>query len=301
MSLEPIVHPVFEKVTATWQYIVACPETKRAAIIDPVLDFDPSTLTLSTASADSLLRIVREHNYVVDLLLETHAHADHLTAAGYLQRQLHRTQGGSAPPATATGHRIRGVQERFAAAYHVPRADLDAAFERLFADDEPFLIGRLPAVALHLPGHTPDHSGYRVGDAHVFVGDSLFLPDVGTARCDFPDGDAATLFGSAAALLALPPTCRLYAGHDYPPAGSGREPRPWATVEEQRARNKHVKEGTGLEEFVRWREGRDKGLGEPRLLHPALQTNVRGGKLAETKTGSGVTMLSLPVKMPGNF
>jgi glyoxylase-like metal-dependent hydrolase (beta-lactamase superfamily II) len=257
MSDEPTVHTIFEPVTATWQYIVACPETKKAVVIDAVLDFDLSNLKITTQSADELLRIIREHGYTVDYLLETHAHADHLTAAAYLQQQLHRSQGSRPPVST----------------------------------------GRLTAVALHLPGHTPDHSGYRVGPC-VFAGDSLFNPDVGTARCDFPAGDAATLWRSVRALLALPGHYRLYTGHDYPPEGGERGPVPYVTVAEQRARNKHVKDGTEEDEFVRWRRERDAGLKEPRLLHPALQTNIRGGRLAETGEGSGITFLSLPVQMP---
>ncbi|TQV96055.1 hypothetical protein V2A60_003497 [Cordyceps javanica] len=295
MSPDPIIHAIFEKVTATWQYIVACPETKQAVVIDPVLDFDPVSLTLSTQSADELLQVIREHGYTVDFLLETHAHADHVTAAAYLQQQLQQVQG--AKPPTATGHRIRQVQQTFAARYGVAQADLDGAFEKLFADDEPFAVGHMTAVALHLPGHTPDHSGYRIGP-NVFTGDSIFNPDVGTARCDFPDGDAATLYHSVRALLALPPHYRLYTGHDYPPADSGRGPMPFVTVREQRERNKHVRAGTSADEYVRWREERDAGLKEPRLLHPALQANIRGGKLAETAPGSGIIFLSLPIRTP---
>ncbi|KAM3548165.1 hypothetical protein ARSEF4850_009568 [Beauveria asiatica] len=218
---------MFEPVTATWQCIVACPETRKAVVIDPVLDFDLANLKLTTQSADELLRIIREHGYTIDYLLETHAHADHLTAAAHLQQELHRSQG-SRPP-VSTGHRIR---------QGVPQAELDAAFDKLFVDDEAFAVGRLTAVALHLPGHTPGHSGYRVGT--------------------------------------------LYTGHDYPPEGGKRGPVPWVTVAEQGARNKHVKDGTEEDEFVRWRRERDAGLKEPRLLHPALQTNIRGGRLAET-------------------
>ncbi|EJP69743.1 metallo-beta-lactamase superfamily protein [Beauveria bassiana ARSEF 2860] len=298
MSDEPTVHTVFEPVTATWQYIVACPETKKAVVIDPVLDFDLANLKITTQSADELLRIIRAHGYTVDYLLETHAHADHLTAAAYLQQQLHqRSQGCSPRPPVSTGHRIRQVQRTFAAKYGVPQAELDAAFDKLFADDEAFAVGRLTAIALHLPGHTPDHSGYQIGTC-VFAGDSIFNPDVGTARCDFPAGDAATLWRSVQALLALPGHYRLYTGHDYPPEGGQRGPMPYVTVAEQRARNKHVKDGTEEDEFVRWRRERDAGLKDPRLLHPALQTNIRGGRLAQTGEGSGITFLSLPVQMP---
>lgn len=294
MSSEPIVHAAYEKVTGTWQYIVACPETKRAVVIDPVLDFDLEGLKISTESADELLRLINQHGYIVDRLLETHAHADHLTAAAYLQGKLQLSQG-SKPP-ISTGHRIRQVQNTFAAKYCVPQKDLEAAFEKLFQDNESFAIGNLTAVALHLPGHTPDHSGYQIG-TNVFTGDSIFNPDAGSARCDFPDGDAAALYHSMQTLLSLPGEYKLYTGHDYPPADSGRDPMPFVTVGEQLEQNKHAKAGTTLDEYVRWREERDAGLKEPRLLHPALQINIRGGRIAESEKDSGRTLLMMPVQL----
>ncbi|KAJ2984051.1 hypothetical protein NQ176_g238 [Zarea fungicola] len=294
MSSEPIIHAIFEKVTGTWQYIVACPETKRAAVIDPVLDFDLNNLKVYTDSADYLLKEIAQHGYVVDRMLETHAHADHLTAAAYLQQKLQLVQDSK--PLICTGHRIRQVQNTFATLYGVPQTDLDDAFEKLFDDNETFAIGNMKAVALHLPGHTPDHSGYQIG-TNVFTGDSIFNPDVGTARCDFPDGDAATLYNSVQALLSLPAHYKLYTGHDYPPADSGRDPIPFVTVKEQLENNKHIKAGTNQEEYIRRREERDAGLKEPRLLHAALQANIRGGKLAETDKGSDRVFLLLPIQM----
>lgn len=276
--MEPTVHPCYEPSTGSWQYVVACPSTKEALIIDPVLDFDPVSATISTASADALLALVAQQGYAVRYLLETHAHADHLTAAFYLQQQL--LASGQSRPAIGIGQRIRLVQNTFAAQYHVPVEELAAAFDTLLADGAQLAVGALAVAVLALPGHTPDHVGYRIG-ANVFTGDSLFNPDVGSARCDFPGGDARALYRSMQTLLALPPDCRLYTGHDYPPAdGDGqRDPLPYVTVAEQRERNKHAKEGSSEEAFVRWRSERDQGLRQPRLMHQAMRVNIRGGRL----------------------
>ncbi|EAW13283.1 MBL fold metallo-hydrolase [Aspergillus clavatus NRRL 1] len=302
--MEPVVYPLFEKKTSTWQYIVACPETREAMIIDPVLDFDPAQLTISTNSADKLLEIISSEGFQVVRLLETHVHADHLTAAYYLQQELLRRTEKRVP--ICTGHRIRQVQETFARKYSVPFDELDNVFDHLFQDDETFQLGKLTVKALHLPGHTPDHSGYQV-DSNVFTGDSIFNPDVGSARCDFPNGDARDLYESMTKLLALPPHFKLYTGHDYPPstpsdsqAGSqaSRDPMPYVTVQEQRNNNKHVKEGTRLEDFVQWRRERDATLNEPRLLHQALQVNIRAGRLPASADGSQRTYLLMPIKIP---
>lgn len=302
--MEPLVHSIFEKKTSTWQYIVACPETREAMIIDPVLDFDPTQLTVSTNSADELLDIALSEGFKVVRLLETHAHADHLTAAYYLQQKTLSTTERRVP--ICTGHRIRQVQETFASKYGVPLKELDNVFDHLFQDDETFQLGNLTVTALYLPGHTPDHSGYQVG-SNVFTGDSIFNPDVGSARCDFPNGDARQLYASMTKLLSLPPHVKLYTGHDYPPstpsdseAGpqTSRDPLPYVTVEDQRRKNKHMKEGTTLEEFVQWRRERDLTLNEPRLLHPALQVNIRAGRLPASPDGSQRTFLLMPIKIP---
>ena len=203
---QPIVHPVFEKKTSTWQYIVVCPSTKQAAIIDPVLDFDPASATVSTQSADKLLSVVSSEKYTVTHLLETHAHADHLTAAHYLQNTLQSQ--GSPKAQICIGQRIRSVQERWASKYDIPASELENAFDKLLVDDEQFQIGELPVKVLYLPGHTPDHVGYQIGD-NVFTGDSIFNPDVGSARCDFPGGDSQHLYSSMMRLLALPGHVRL--------------------------------------------------------------------------------------------
>ncbi|KAF5866845.1 hypothetical protein ETB97_008649 [Aspergillus alliaceus] len=291
--MEPIVHPVFEHQTSTWQYIVACPETCEAVIIDPVLDFRQEHLAIDTTSADALLDCINLHKYKIVRLLETHAHADHLTAASYLQDRM-QEQGRRIP--ICIGRRIREVQDTFATRYGVHADELDNAFDHLLQDDETFLIGNLSAKVLHLPGHTPDHVGYLIGSS-VFTGDSIFNPDVGSARCDFPNGDAHALHQSMQKLLELPPEFKLYTGHDYPPstAAPSREPMPFATVDEQRKRNKHV--GESRSEFVQWRQTRDSGLKEPKLLHQALQINIRGGKLPRSPDGSRRIFLHIPVTL----
>ncbi|KAK0665692.1 putative Zn-dependent hydrolase [Cercophora samala] len=269
----PIVHPVFEPVTGTWQYIIADPSTLTAAIIDPVLDFEPVRSAISTTTADSLLEMVAQNNYRVGYLLETHAHADHLSASRYLQLKLAQ----STNPKTGIGKRIVQVQNTFAQKYGVEQPELEDAFDFLWEDNQTFKIGDLEAKVIHLPGHTPDHVGYLIGE-NIFCGDSLFLPDVGSARCDFPGGDAVQLYHSVQTLFSLPPHYRIYTGHDYP-SGDRSEPVPYTTVAEQQERNKHLKIGTTQEEFVNWRQERDSGLSEPRLLHQSLQVNIRGGRL----------------------
>lgn len=293
--MEPIVHTIFEQQTGTWQYIVACPNTRQAVIIDPVLNLSLTDFKITATSADELLAVAETNNYTVTRLLETHAHADHLTGAFYLQQRLLTKNQPKA--LISTGHRIRQVQETFAAKYGVAQADLDQAFDHLFDDNETFPVGDLTAQVLHLPGHTPDHSGYRVG-SNVFTGDSIFNPDVGSARCDFPNGDARALYNSMQKLLALPAHFRLYTGHDYPPADFGREPLAFVTVAEQLKGNKHVKQGTSEDEFVEWRRTRDATLNEPRLLHQALQVNIRGGRLPVSSDGSQRTFLLVPFHIP---
>lgn len=297
--MEPIIHPIFEQQTSTWQYIVVCPRTLQAAIIDPVLDYDQTQMSISTTSADALLGFATSHNYTITRLLETHAHADHLTAAYYIQQKLKAENQAQVP--VCTGYRIRHVQDTFARRYGIPKEELDNAFDHLFQDDETFQIGDITGKVLHLPGHTPDHSGYIIG-SNVFTGDSIFNPDVGSARCDFPNGDAHALYGSMQKLLSLPDGYRLYTGHDYPPSSGNdqsRDPMPYVNVREQREGNKHVKGGTPKEDFVRWRQERDLGLNEPRLLHQALQVNVRGGRLPLSEDGR--VFLSMPVRVPESW
>jgi glyoxylase-like metal-dependent hydrolase (beta-lactamase superfamily II) len=283
-TMEPIIHTIFEPVTGTWQYVVADPSTKEAVIIDSVLDFDAATATISTGSADKLLALVAEQDYTVVRILETHCHADHLTASRYLQGQL---ESNGKRPEICIGSRIKDVQGLFGEKYGIPSSEMNNAFDHTFADNETFNIGSLEARVLHLPGHTPDHIGYLIS-SNVFTGDSIFNADVGSARCDFPGGSATALYNSIQTLLALPDEYRLYTGHDYPPADreGGKKERPFCTVREQKEGNKHVNETVKEGEFVKWRTGRDEGLAEPKLIHQALQVNVRGGRLPEEADGA---------------
>jgi glyoxylase-like metal-dependent hydrolase (beta-lactamase superfamily II) len=297
MSSEPNVHTFHEPVTGTWQYIVADPITKDAVIIDSVLDFDAATSKISTESADHLLAQIPDLKYNIIRLLETHVHADHLTASGYLQNKLFSTQGTR--PKICIGKRIDGVQSRFGSRYGIAPAELHGAFDQTFDDHEKFFIGHLTAEVLHLPGHTPDHIGYLI-DRNVFAGDSIFNPDVGSARCDFPGGSATDLHASMSTLLGLPADYRLYTGHDYPPdsreAGSdGSKAVPFTTVEKQRIENKHVKIGTKKEDFIQWRSERDARLAEPKLIHQALQFNIRAGRLPAAEA-EGYVFFKVPVQ-----
>lgn len=290
---QPTVHALFETQTGTWQYVVADPTTSAAVIIDPVLDYDRTARAVATASADALLSLVEQKRYRVDMILETHAHADHLTAASYLQRQLVRRTGHRPP--IGIGKRIGQVQELFAERYGVLEEEYRTVFDVLLEDDEVFHIGQLSASAIHLPGHTPDHMGYKIGD-NVFCGDSLFHADIGTARCDFPGGSAHTLYASGRKLLSLPPTVRIWTGHDYPP-DEGRGPVPCMTVEDHRRLNKHLRSGVTEDEFVSLREARDAALAAPRLLHESLQTNVRAGRMPKPSP-AGQRLFHLPLKLP---
>ncbi|KAH7333488.1 metallo-beta-lactamase superfamily protein [Rhexocercosporidium sp. MPI-PUGE-AT-0058] len=298
MTMNPDVFPRFEPVTATWQYIVADPATRDAVIIDSVIDFNPVSNQIGTETADSLLSLVSENNLTVTHILETHAHADHLTASTYLQQQL--VNQGKPRPDIGIGARITQVQSTFAPRYGVQDSELCNVFDKLFQDNEEFTIGTLTAKVLHLPGHTPDHVGYLIGE-NVFTGDSIFNPDVGSARADFPGGSALALYNSTRTLLDLPGHYRLYVGHDYPPESraeneAGEKFKPYTTVKEQRADNKHVNDGTTEEEFLKFRLERDSVLGEPRLLHQSLQWNIRAGKLPKA-TGASDIFLHLPIKV----
>ncbi|KAF4779072.1 metallo-beta-lactamase superfamily protein [Colletotrichum scovillei] len=289
---QPVIHDVFESNTGTWQYVVADPATKAAVIIDPVLDYDRTTQIITTSSADELLRLVKEKSYRVLRILETHAHADHLTAASYLQKRIAEEHGNK--PQIGIGRRIGQVQDLFGQRYDVSSQERHGVFDKLFEDDESFSIGHLSATAIHLPGHTPDHLGYKIGD-NVFCGDSLFHVDIGTARCDFPGGSANNLYHSGRRLLSLPDHVKVWTGHDYPP--DDREgPVPWMTVSDHRKLNKHLRDGITEEEFVAQRKERDAKLGEPKLLHQSLQTNIRAGKLPQP-TASGHRMLRVPIKL----
>jgi len=262
--MKPTIQAFFDPATATVTYVVH--DATSAAIVDPVLDFDPRSGRTSTASADRVVAFVRGRSLRVEWILETHAHADHLTAAPYIRSCV----GGR----IAIGERIGEVQAIFREVFNI-RKELPA-FDHLFADGERFAIGRLEAEAMHVPGHTPADMAYRIGDA-VFVGDTLFMPDVGSARADFPGGDARKLYRSARRLLAFPAETRLFMCHDYPP--KGREPCWETTVAEERASNIHLRDGVSEDEFIAMRTARDRTLEMPTLILPAIQVNIRAGEL----------------------
>jgi len=285
MAARTTVQAFFDDPTWTVSYVVSDNATRHAAIVDPVLDFDLRSGSTGTKSADKLLAYVRGRGLTVDWILETHAHADHLSAARHLQEQV----GGR----IAIGERIREVQATFKKFYNLERGFLPdgSQFDHLFADGETFMIGEVEATALLVPGHTPADMAYLV-DGGVFVGDTLFMPDLGSARADFPGGDARMLYRSMRRLLDLPPETRMYVCHDYPPPG--REPRWETTVAQQRAKNIHVRDGIGEDDFVRMRQARDATLDVPTLILPSIQVNVRAGQLPPAED-NGVAYLRIPV------
>jgi glyoxylase-like metal-dependent hydrolase (beta-lactamase superfamily II) len=267
-------------------YVIHDPETKQAAIIDSVLDFDPASGRTSFASADAVIAYVAEKGLAIDWLLETHAHADHLSAAPYLQQKL----GGK----IAIGEHIVTVQKVFGKLFNTG-TDFQrdgSEFDRLFADGDRFQIGKLDVTVLHVPGHTPADIAYVIGDA-VFTGDTMFMPDYGTARADFPGGDARQLFQSLRRLLTLPETTRLFMCHDYLPAD--RTEYVWeTTVEAERKSNVHAHDGVTEDEFVAMREARDATLDMPRLILPSVQVNMRAGHLPAAEE-NGVRYLKIPL------
>ncbi|MES2912800.1 MAG: MBL fold metallo-hydrolase [Pseudomonadota bacterium] len=285
----PAVEAFFDPATWTVTYVVADTQAGRAAIIDPVLDYDPKSGHTSTASANKVLAFVKAQGLQVDWILETHAHADHLSAAHYLKEQV----GGR----IAIGEHIRTVQSTFKVVFNLERSFLPdgSQFDHLFADGETFMIGNLEATALLVPGHTPADMAYRVGDS-LFVGDTLFMPDVGTARADFPGGDAHLLFRSIRKLLALPPETKVFVCHDYPP--DSRQPQWQSTVGEQAAKNIHVHDGISEEDFVAMRAARDATLGMPTLILPSIQVNIRAGDMPPAEA-NGVSYLKIPLNALG--
>ena len=279
------VKAFFDPATWTVSYVVFDAPGGHCALVDSVLDYDPKSGRTRTDSADRLIAFVREQNLTVDWILETHAHADHLSAAPYLRKHL----GGK----IAIGGKITQVQNVFKGIFHLEPefATNGSQFDHLFEDGDTFAIGTLQAQALSVPGHTPACMAYQVGDA-VFVGDTLFMPDVGTARCDFPGGNAHTLYQSVRKLLSLPPETRLFMCHDYPPEGRAAQ---WeCTVADQRARNIHVHDGVSEAEFVAMRTKRDAGLAMPVLILPSVQVNIRAGELPPPEA-NGVSYLKIPL------
>ena len=285
MADRPLVEALFHEPSSTVSYIVACPETGRAAIVDPVLDYDIYSGRTETAFAERILERVHERGLTVEWVLETHVHADHLSAGSFLKGAV----GGQ----TAIGSHIVDVQAVFKDIYNLPPEFLadGSQFDRLFEDEERFRVGRVEARVLHTPGHTPACVTYVIGDA-AFTGDTVFMPDFGTARCDFPGGDAAALYRSARRILSLPPETRVFVGHDYAPGG--REVAWETTVEEERRANRHVRDGIDEQAFVAMRTERDKVLDVPALLLPSIQVNMRGGDLPEPES-NGRAYLKIPL------
>ena len=281
----PVVHGIFDKATWTVTYVVHSGPGSPCAIVDSVLDFDPKSGRTKTTSADKVIDYVEANDLKVEWILETHAHADHLSAAPYLKKHL----GGR----IAIGNQITRVQKVFKGLFNLePEFQPNGSqFDRLLADGEELKVGLLTAKVMSVPGHTPACVAYQFGDA-VFVGDTLFMPDVGTARCDFPGGDARSLYASTRKLLSLPAQTRLFMCHDYPPTD-----RPIAfetTVAEQRAKNIHVHDGITEDKFVELRTRRDATLEMPVLILPAVQINIRAGEMPP-KESNGTSYLKIPI------
>lgn len=285
MPTAPNIRAFFHEPTFTVSYLVWDGASKRAAIIDSVLDFDQKSGRTSTETAEALLAAVREEGVQVDWLLETHAHADHLSAAPFLKQHL------KAP--IVIGEHIKTVQRVFKDVFNLSYVTADGRpFDRLVKDGEKLPLGELSIEVLHTPGHTPACVSYRIGDA-LFVGDTLFMPDFGTARCDFPGGSAETMWDSIQKILTLPDATRIFVGHDY--KAEGRDRYDWeTTVGDQKRLNKHVGEGKSREDFVRMRTERDSQLAMPRLIIPSLQVNMRAGQMPPPED-NGLSYLKVPV------
>lgn len=283
--MKPAIQAFFDSQTFTISYLVSDAASRHAVVIDPVLDFDPKSARTSTQSADALLAAVRAQGLHVDWILETHAHADHLSAAPYLK--------AATGAAIAVGEHIKDVQKVFAPIFGARDVTGDGApFDRLLRDGETFTAGGLEIEVLYTPGHTPACVSYRIGD-NIFVGDTLFMPDYGTARADFPGGDAHALYRSIRRILSYPPQTELWMCHDYKP--EGRDTHAWhSTVGEQRASNIHVHDGVGEEAFAAMRTARDKTLAMPVLILPSVQVNMRAGQMPPAEA-DGQVYLKLPV------
>jgi glyoxylase-like metal-dependent hydrolase (beta-lactamase superfamily II) len=285
MPKQPIILAFFDEPTNTVSYLVADSATNKAVIIDPVLDYDHNGGTVDTRSVEAMLKAADEAGYAVEWVLETHAHADHLSGSPYIKAKTGAKIG--------IGEHIKDVQRIFRPIFNAIDLATDGSdFDHLFKDGDRFKIGELDAEVLYTPGHTPADISYKVEDA-VFVGDTLFMPDYGTARADFPGGDAHQLYRSIKRLQALPPDTRLFMCHDY--KAPGRDQYAWeTTVKEQREKNVHVREGVTEEEFVAMRSKRDATLSAPRLLLPSIQVNIRAGNFPP-KEANGVRYLVIPV------
>jgi len=284
--MKPEVTAFFDEDTFTVSYVVTDPASKVCAIVDSVLDFDPASGRTSRKSADQVIAFIRKNGLKTDWILETHVHADHLSAAPYLRKEL----GGR----IGIGFNVTTVQNVFGKVFNVePEFKRDGSqFDHLFQDGESFKIGGIEAKAMYTPGHTPACMTYVIGDAG-FVGDTMFMPDYGTARCDFPGGDARQLYRSIKKIFALPPATRLFMCHDY--KAPGRDEYRWeTTVAEEKAKNVHVRDGISEDEFVAMRQKRDATLSMPRLILPSVQVNMRAGNLPPPE-GNGARYLKLPI------
>jgi glyoxylase-like metal-dependent hydrolase (beta-lactamase superfamily II) len=279
------IRAFFDEATFTVSYLVWDPATSSAAVIDPVLDYDPKSGRTSTKSADAILAAAAAQGLKIEWVLETHAHADHLSAGAYMREKVKAK--------IVIGERIRTVQSTFRTLFNMADQSTDGSdFDRLVKDGDRIALGILTVEVLHTPGHTPACVSYRIGDA-VFVGDTLFMPDYGTARVDFPGGDARTLYRSIRRLLSLPPETRLFMCHDY--KAPGRNAYAWeTTVAAERERNVHVRDGVSEDEFVARRTERDRTLAMPVLILPSVQVNIRAGRLP-TPEANGVSYLKIPV------
>lgn len=287
MTAKPIIEAFFDEPTNTISYLVADPGTRVAAVIDPVLDFDLSSGEVDTASAERILVAAEEKGWHIAMVLETHAHADHLSAAPYIKARTGALIG--------IGEHIRDVQKIFRPVFALDGLKTDGSdFDRLFADGERFALGELEVEVMYTPGHTPADLTYRIGDV-AFVGDTLFMPDYGTARADFPGGDARKLYRSIRRLLSLPDDTRLFLCHDY--KAPGRDEYRWeTTVAEERRASIHVHDGVSEDDFVAMREARDETLAVPKLLLPSVQVNIRAGRFPDAEE-NGVRFLRIPVKI----
>jgi glyoxylase-like metal-dependent hydrolase (beta-lactamase superfamily II) len=286
-AAKPVIQAFFDEPTNTVSYLVSDPVTKKGAVIDPVLDFDQRSGKASVTSADAILAAAAEQGVEIAWVLETHAHADHLSGAPYVKLKTGAKVG--------IGEHIRDVQRIFRPVFNATDVSGDGSeFDRLFKDGERFAMGSLEVEVIYTPGHTPACVSYRIGDA-VFVGDTLFMPDYGTARADFPGGDARALYRSIRRILSLPAETRLFMCHDY--KAPGRDEYAWeTTVGEERAKNVHVGAGVSEEEFVAMRTKRDAKLAAPLLLLPSIQVNIRAGKFPPAES-NGVQYLKVPVKL----
>jgi glyoxylase-like metal-dependent hydrolase (beta-lactamase superfamily II) len=289
MSGKPEIRGFFDEPTNTVSYLVWDPATMDGVVIDPVLNFDHRSGEATVRSADAMLAQAKTLGIKLGTVLETHVHADHLSGAPYIKLKT----GAK----VAIGEHIKDVQKIFRPVFNALDVSGDGSeFDHLFKDGERFKIGNLDGEVIYTPGHTPACVSYKIGDA-VFVGDTLFMPDFGTARADFPGGDAHALYRSIQRVLSLPPETRLFMCHDY--KAPGRDKYAWeTTVAEERARNVHVREGVSEDDFVKMREARDKTLATPLLLLPAIQVNMRAGKLPPAEA-NGVQYLKVPVKLAG--